>query len=121
VILLHVVSEELFASLGEAGESYPVDQILEDRRSEMEELCSQRVRPRLGNRGAVRQIVALGSPFLKILQTAQEEGVDLIVMSTHGRTGLSHLLIGSITERVVRQAGCPVLSVRPRALTASVQ
>jgi nucleotide-binding universal stress UspA family protein len=39
--------------------------------------------------------------------------VDLIVISTHGRTGLSHILVGSITERVVRHAPCPVLSIHP--------
>jgi universal stress protein A len=41
--------------------------------------------------------------------------VDLIVMATHGRTGLSHLLIGSVAERVVRTAPCPVLTIRPPA------
>ncbi|MBI2563014.1 MAG: universal stress protein, partial [candidate division NC10 bacterium] len=40
-------------------------------------------------------------------------GVDLIMMATHGRTGLSHALVGSVTERVVRKAPCPVLSIRP--------
>jgi universal stress protein A len=41
--------------------------------------------------------------------------VDLIVMATHGRTGLSHLLIGSVAERVVRTSPCPVLTIRPPA------
>jgi nucleotide-binding universal stress UspA family protein len=44
--------------------------------------------------------------------------VDLIVMATHGRTGLSHLLIGSLAERVVRTAPCPVLTIRPPAKQA---
>jgi nucleotide-binding universal stress UspA family protein len=47
-----------------------------------------------------------------IVNYADKEDVDLIVISTHGRTGLSHLLIGSVAERVVRHAKCPVLSVR---------
>jgi nucleotide-binding universal stress UspA family protein len=41
--------------------------------------------------------------------------LDLIVMTTHGRTGLSHALIGSVAEKVVRQAPCPVLTIRPKA------
>ena len=48
-----------------------------------------------------------------ILATAREVGADLIVMATHGRSGLAHLLLGSIAEAVVRNAICPVLTVRP--------
>jgi universal stress protein A len=57
--------------------------------------------------------VALGVPHQKILATAVAEQVDWIVMATHGRTGLSHLLMGSVAERVVRTAPCPVLTIRP--------
>ena len=59
--------------------------------------------------------VIVGSPYRKILETAAAEKVDLIVMATHGRTGLSHLLMGSVAERVVRLAPCPVLTMRPSA------
>lgn len=48
----------------------------------------------------------------EIVQLAAEDGFDLIVMGTHGRTGLKHLLVGSVAERVVRLAPCPVLTVR---------
>lgn len=48
-----------------------------------------------------------------ILATAQEVGADLIVMATHGRSGLPHLLLGSVAEAVVRTATCPVLTIRP--------
>lgn len=53
-----------------------------------------------------------GAPAPTILQKAEDEGFDLIVMGTHGRTGLSHLVLGSIAENVVRRAHCPVLTVR---------
>jgi glycine betaine transporter len=49
----------------------------------------------------------------EITKLARQGGFDLIVMGTHGRTGVSHLLIGSVAERVVRTAHCPVLTVRP--------
>lgn len=52
-------------------------------------------------------------PALAICDHAEEHGVDLIVVGTHGRTGVSHLLIGSVAETVVRHAPCPVLVARP--------
>lgn len=53
------------------------------------------------------------SPALAICKYSQEHGVDLIVMGTHGRTGVSHFLIGSVAEKVVRHASCAVLIARP--------
>jgi nucleotide-binding universal stress UspA family protein len=53
-----------------------------------------------------------GVPFQVIIDTARTAHVDLIIMGTHGRTGLRHVLLGSVAERVVRLAPCPVLVVR---------
>lgn len=53
-----------------------------------------------------------GVPFQSIIDTAQDKGVDLIIMGTHGRTGLTHALMGSVAEKVVRLAPCPVLVTR---------
>ncbi len=53
-----------------------------------------------------------GTPFYEIINTARDEKVDLIVMGTHGRTGLAHVLMGSVAEKVVRKATCPVLTVK---------
>ena len=54
----------------------------------------------------------IGTPAGSIVDYAGGHGIDLIVMGTHGRSGMSHVLMGSITERVVRTAPCPVLTVR---------
>jgi nucleotide-binding universal stress UspA family protein len=54
----------------------------------------------------------MGSPQNEILQFANEQGVDLIVMGSHGRTGISRLLMGSVAEAVMRRANCPVLVVK---------
>ena len=62
----------------------------------------------------VARLVAVGSPYRKIIDMAEAEQVDLIVMATAGRTGFSRLVMGSIAERVVRTASCPVLTTRPR-------
>lgn len=60
----------------------------------------------------VERRVAIGHPFEQIVDIAKDESVDLIVMGTHGRTGLTHLMLGSVAERVVRLAPCPVLTVK---------
>jgi nucleotide-binding universal stress UspA family protein len=62
--------------------------------------------------------VEFGTPHRKILECADERGVDLIVMATHGRTGLDRYLLGSVTEKVVRTAEIPVLTVRTREAAA---
>jgi nucleotide-binding universal stress UspA family protein len=56
--------------------------------------------------------IRVGNPIDEITRFIDEEKVSLVVMGTHGRTGLAHLLVGSVAERVVRMATCPVLTVR---------
>lgn len=65
--------------------------------------------------GSVKKSCVLrsGPPYLAIAMAAQEFGADLIIMGTHGRSGLSHVLIGSVAEKVVRSAHCPVMTVKP--------
>ena len=76
-------------------------------------------REKLGHRAGPRQArvhvdteVLFGHGARTIAEYAAERGVDLIVMGTHGRTGFAHLLLGSVAERLVRTAPCPVLTVR---------
>jgi nucleotide-binding universal stress UspA family protein len=60
----------------------------------------------------VTSAVVAGPPYETIIATAKEGAFDLIAMGTHGRTGLTHLVLGSVAEKVVRHAECPVLTVR---------
>ena len=69
----------------------------------------------------VHEKVEIGTPEINIVEQAKKEGSDLIVISTHGRSGLTHILLGSVTEKVVRRAPCPVLSIRPAKEQAAVQ
>jgi len=62
--------------------------------------------------GKYECMIVHGTPFLEILRMAKEKNAELIVVGTHGRTGLDHVLFGSTAEKVVRRAPCPVLSVR---------
>jgi len=70
----------------------------------------------LSDCGTVKKIVRFGDPSKEIVTFAQEEKMDLIIISTHGRTGLSHVLLGSVTERVVRHSLVPVLTVKPLSI-----
>jgi nucleotide-binding universal stress UspA family protein len=56
-----------------------------------------------------------GSPFVEVVRYAREENVDIVVLGTHGRGAIAHMLLGSVAERVVRKAHCPVLTVRQPA------
>ncbi len=60
----------------------------------------------------VEKMVVRGVPFVEIIKTAKEREADLIIIGTHGRTGIDHMLFGSTAEKVVRKASCPVLTVR---------
>lgn len=62
----------------------------------------------------VKKAVKTGAVFIEIIDYIKEENIDLVVMGTHGRSGIEHILIGSVAEKVVRKAPCPVLTVRPK-------
>lgn len=70
-------------------------------------------------RSRFQVLIEEGEVTRTILAVAEREQSDMIVIGTHGRTGLSHLLLGSVAERVVRHARCPVLSVRLPEMTGS--
>lgn len=98
----------------EPGTWIPPGDLIANERRRLEAL----VRRTLPRRGALRVDcrVVVGDPFQRIVHAARS--VDSIVMATAGRTGLSHLLIGSVAEKVVRHAPVPVLTLRPRGRRA---
>lgn len=113
--LLHVVEDPIASGAWEPDASYLTIPELLDRFVEEGERRLEDFKNRLRDAGiTVETRVVTGSPARGILHTAQEDGCDLIVMGTHGRTGLSHMLMGSVAERVIRTAACPVLTVRHR-------
>ena len=57
-------------------------------------------------------VVAVGIPVIEIIDAAKEKAADVVVMGTHGRTGIAHVIMGSVAENVVRRSPCPVLTVR---------
>lgn len=75
-------------------------------------LAALRLRAETGGAARVETQTLEGSPVTEIVRLAAEGGFDLIVMGTHGRRGVKHALLGSVAERVVRSAPCPVLTAR---------
>jgi nucleotide-binding universal stress UspA family protein len=110
LILIHAyfVPVELEALAEEAHE--PILDIVSQRATE----DLERILVELQDEGISAEFAAhRGSPERTIVDVAARKGADLIVMGTHGRTGLAHVLLGSVAERVVRAAHCPVISVKP--------
>lgn len=58
-------------------------------------------------------VVKSGSPYKEIIKFSKNKGIDMIIMGTHGKSGTDHFFFGSTTERVIKQADCPVLTIRP--------
>jgi nucleotide-binding universal stress UspA family protein len=90
----------------------PLKLIEEQRRSARAELAQLAERLASARATEVRTLLREGTPHRVIVDAAKRPGADLIVMGTHGRTGMSRLLLGSVTELVIRHAHCPVLTVR---------
>ena len=82
----------------------------------LEDVCEKAIKAREPEFGPipVETILVQGKPFVEIIKTARDKKADLIVLSTHGRGGLEHILLGSVTEKVVRKSPCPVLTVRAK-------
>lgn len=91
-----------------------VEEFLDDRKKEVDRFLRAAF-PELLSKVNVRQEVRVGTPHEMIVERAEKKDVDMIVISTHGRTALAHMFIGSVTEQVVRRSVCPVLSIRPQA------
>ncbi|KAF0153268.1 MAG: uspa domain-containing protein [Ignavibacteria bacterium] len=72
----------------------------------------KRLAAEIDNGLEIETIIKTGKPFVEINDTANEENIDLIIIATHGHTGVEHLLFGSTAEKVVRKAPCPVLTLR---------
>lgn len=108
--LLHVI-QSIYLGGGEMGVTLPYTYIQDLEAEIMQSLESYLARvTAAGLEGEI--VVVHGVPFHEIIETAKTQQVDLIVMGTHGRTGLQHVLLGSVAEKVVRLAPCPVLVAR---------
>lgn len=104
--LLHVIDVAIPAKTEVTA---PFDKMERAVTSKLERLARRETDARL----RYQLYVATGDPSAHVLDVAKRVGADLIVLATHGRKGLRRLILGSVAERVVREAPCPVLTVRP--------
>lgn len=111
--LLNVV-EDIYPIIPEPGTPAPITgEYLAGLKESSERVIETLPAAELGAGLNIIRAVLSGTPFLEIIRYAKAEKIDLIVVGTHGRSGLIHALMGSVAEKVVRKAPCPVLSVRP--------
>jgi universal stress protein A len=110
--VLHVV-QDLAPLVPEPGAALapPVD-YLRELELNAKAMLERAIDPNWSVGKTIVRVVRQGPPFLEIVRYAQETNIDLIVLGTHGRGGLAHMLLGSVAEKVVRKAPCPVLTVR---------
>ena len=85
-----------------------VQEIVDSAEKELQNVLD----PAWASRHDVVLRVLVGTPFVEIVRYSQDQHIDMIVMGTHGRTGLNHVMLGSVAERVLRKSACPVLTVR---------
>jgi nucleotide-binding universal stress UspA family protein len=110
--LLHVLSEILPAGPDPLLMPVMPPEYYEENEERASETLGRLLQPAWGTPRSVVTAVRWGSPVEAIVAYAVDVKVDLIVIATHGRTGLSHVLLGSVAERIVREAPCPVLTIR---------
>lgn len=84
--------------------------LVDRHRQLLDEFVNQRV-PEAGSDLNIRKVVAVGEPYATLVDWAKKEQVDVIIMSTHGRTGIPRMMLGSVTEKVLRSSPCPVLAI----------
>jgi nucleotide-binding universal stress UspA family protein len=112
LIILHIVEPIVYPadfSFGQVSIPAMEEEIRKHSEEQLNELLSKEVP------GTIKAtpMIRVGKPFIEIVEVAKAESADLIVISSHGRTGMDHVLFGSTADKVVRKAPCPVLTISP--------
>jgi nucleotide-binding universal stress UspA family protein len=112
VLFLHVLPENILVE--PVLDMYQTDdKIALSRTGEAEQYLRTLAEERMGDYRRVECVVRRGDPAAEIVKLAEHDNVGLILMATHGRTGLAHIFMGSVAERVVRTSHVPVLTAKP--------
>lgn len=111
--VLHVVDDTPLTAAGYGAAMSLTPGFLDDIANQAKHSVDKIVAESVKRGGPGIGVVRLGNPPLEVVKYANENGIDLIIVGTHGRGGFTHLLLGSCAEKVVRKAQCPVLTVRP--------
>ena len=111
VFLLHAV--DVVPAVSFPTIDFTLETSLQDEAERGKEILENFASRFLGDVDQVTAVVRRGFAYEEIMRFVDEEGIDLIVMATHGRTGLPHIIMGSVAERVVRHSPVPVLTIKP--------
>jgi len=113
IYLLHVVEDLSKWGVGSFVPHLPLDSFkkdaIEGAKKAMDKVCDQQ----LEGCPNFQRMVVYGDPASEILKTIESEGIDMVIMGTHGRKGLEHTIFGSVAENVVKRSSVPVLVVNP--------
>jgi nucleotide-binding universal stress UspA family protein len=113
LIPVHVLEPVIYPSdmaFAPLAPEFPAGISVSSVRKKLKEWCEDAIPPRMLGKPEIR----VGQAYYEIAEAAKEMKADMIVISTHGYTGLKHVLLGSTAERIVRHAPCPVLTVRQK-------
>ncbi|NLY00177.1 MAG: universal stress protein [Rhodopirellula sp.] len=110
---LHVLHVQESLIVPEYGLAIDWTELMQEAKKSADAKIRSILGPEWSEGRAVVTAVVEGTPFVEIIRYAREHAIDLIVMGTHGRSGVAHMLMGSVAEKVVRKSPCPVLTVRP--------
>jgi nucleotide-binding universal stress UspA family protein len=111
LLVLHIINE-LVDLRGFYVPHISIDKLEEEMAESAHKMMEKFIETHAQGYDHLESIVAPGIPYDEILKKAEEESVDMIVMGTHGRTGLDHVLFGSTAEKVVRKSEIPVMTIR---------
>ncbi|NIL96618.1 MAG: universal stress protein [Planctomycetales bacterium] len=110
--LLHVLETHV-STAPQFGMGLALSTHIQESREAATKALEELLDPNWASGRNVVRATSEGPPFVGIIRYAREHEIDMIVLGTHGWSGLPHILMGSVAERVVRKAPCPVLTVRP--------
>lgn len=110
--VLHVIEEVAKAAYFDMMQMPPLAEIMADIETEARKALDNLLDDEVKEQIEVEYVILRGAPFLETVRYAEEIKADMIVCGTHGHTGIKHALFGSVAEKIIRKAPCPVLSVR---------
>ena len=112
IVLVHILESPIYPTTVFGAGATELPAIRDEMRASVTEQLERIAKEHTPDSVQAATAVREGSPFIEIMALAEEQKADLIVIATHGHTGLKHVLLGSVAEKVVRKAPCPVLTVR---------
>lgn len=110
--VLHVIEPHLSAT-PDFGLGLNLPKYISESKAAAQRCLDRIPDPKSASGISVTRVLLDGATKSEVIRYARNENIDLIVIATHGRTGLSHVIMGSVAESIVRTAPCPVLTVRP--------